>query len=333
MASVRKRTWQTKDGKQTAWIADYFDQAGVRRQKTFSSRGAAKDWLPKTQQEVKQRKHVPDSTAPTVSVAAAAWIKRGEVDGLERSTIQQRREHVDGHILPLLGAATKLSRVDVDRFRDDLLSTRSKAMARKVMVSFKAILKQARMSHIAADVAPIVTGGRHKKRLEAGRDFQTASEVKAVIEASEGSPKAQALAAMLAFCGLRASELRALAWRHVDLVKATVTIKERADRWSTIGSPKSDAAKRVIGLNTTAVKALKEWKLAQPAGRALVFGTRNDRPDLAPNIQKRLLDPLLAKAKVKHYGLHAFRHFAISSWLRTCGGDFKAVQVRAATRR
>ena len=78
------------------------------------------------------------------------------------------------------------------------------------------------------------------------------------------------------------------------------------------------------------MRALKEWKLAQPGGRILVFGTRTDHPDLAPNIQRRLLDPLLTKAGVRHCdGSHAFRHFAVSSWLKTCGGDFKAVQVRA----
>jgi integrase len=251
------------------------------------------------------------------------------VDNLERSTIQQRREHVDCHIVPLLGADTKLSRVDVDRFRDDLLSTRSQPMARKVMTSFKAILKRAKLSYLAADVDSIGVGKRHQRKVKVGVDFPTASEVKAVIEASRGNPKGEALIAVLAFCGLRASELRGLAWRHVNFSKATVTIEERADRWSTIGSPKSDAAKRTIGLNATTVQALRAWRLAQSGGRTLVFGTRNNRPDLAPNIQMRLVDPLLAKAGVKHYGLHAFRHFAVSSWLKTCGGDFKAVQVRA----
>jgi hypothetical protein len=35
MAKVRKRTWTRKAGPQTAWIADYFDQAGKRHIKTF----------------------------------------------------------------------------------------------------------------------------------------------------------------------------------------------------------------------------------------------------------------------------------------------------------
>jgi integrase len=86
--------------------------------------------------------------------------------------------------------------------------------------------------------------------------------------------------------------------------------------------------------------------------RNLVFGTASDRPDGLPNIRRRLLHPAWIKAGValqvldaagkpvkdrkgklvmrpKYTGLQALRHFAISSWLRTCNGDFKAVQIRA----
>jgi len=340
-ASVRKRTWQTKHGPKTAWIADYFDQGGVRRQKTFSTRSAAKDWLPATQQEVKARTHVPDSTAPTVAVAAERWIGQGEADGLERSTLAQRWQHVECHIIPLIGGETKLSKVDVARFRLELLSTRSRALSKAVMTSFKAILKDAKMSHLAADVKPIEISGRHKRKLKAGVDFPTAAEVRALIDT--GDAKARALVCLAAFAGLRASEIRGLRWDpDLDLDKGTVTIEMRADRWGYTGSPKSEAAHRTIGLNATTVRTLKEWKLAQPpapyiakdgekrhAQRGKVFGTATGYADMLGNIQRRVLNPLLSKAGVKHYSLHAFRHFAISSWLKTCGGDFKAVQVRA----
>jgi hypothetical protein len=97
------------------------------------------------QQEVKQRTHRPESTAPTVADACEAWIRRGEVGGKERSTIRQRRQHVDLHIVPLLGGQTKLSRIDVEAFRDDLLGSRARPMAKKVMTSLRMILKQAKM--------------------------------------------------------------------------------------------------------------------------------------------------------------------------------------------
>jgi integrase len=65
--------------------------------------------------------------------------------------------------------------------------------------------------------------------------------------------------------------------------------------------------------------------LAQPPGRALVFGTAKDRPDQLANLRRRLLAPLLVKAGVRFYSPHALRHYAISSWLAS-SIDPKTVQ-------
>jgi integrase len=130
--------------------------------------------------------------------------------------------------------------------------------------------------------------------------------------------------------GLRASELRALPWTNVALgAHPMVTIEQRADKWATIGSPKSEASHRMVPLGATAVKALKEWRLAQPPGRTLVFGTASDKPDMLHNLQRRLLTPLCASAGVRRYSWHALRHYAISAWLKACGGNFKLVQTWA----
>jgi integrase len=102
-----------------------------------------------------------------------------------------------------------------------------------------------------------------------------------------------------------------------------VTVAQRADRWAQIGSPKSAAAHRTVPLGATAAQALRAWRLQQPPGRSLVFGTSTDRPDTLPNLRRRVLSPLGL------YGLHSFRHYAISAWLRTCKGDFKLVQTWA----
>jgi integrase len=291
--------------------------------------------------EVKSHTHRPDSTSPIVRAAGEAWIKRGQADGLERSTLDQRRQHLDLHIVPLLGEGTKLSKIDVEAFRDVLLTTRSRAMAKKVMTSLKAILRQAKMAHLATDTAGIKAGGRHRKRLEVGVDIPQVPEVKALLDAAD--TKSRALVCLAAFGGLRASEIRGLAWSRLNLDKAQVEVAERADKWGLLGSPKSEAAKRTITLNATTVQALRAWKLAQPPlavegpdgskikrPRALVFGTATDKPDLLGNLQRRVLAPLQVKAgATSRYSFHGLRHFAISSWLKTCNGDFKAVQIRA----
>jgi integrase len=139
-------------------------------------------------------------------------------------------------------------------------------------------------------------------------------------------PKAKAMAALAALAGLRPSELRALRWSDVELGRhPTVTISQRADAWCTIGSPKAESSRRAVPLGEVAAMALKAWKLAQAPGRALVFGTGTDRPDMLGNLQHRLLEPLCTAAGVPRYTWHSLRHYAISSWLAALI-DIKTVQ-------
>jgi integrase len=330
MATIKRRTWTTSRGEQReAWVVRYADQDGKWRLKTFERKGAARDWAATALHEVKQRKHVPDSTSPTLAKAAKAWIERGEADGRERSTLSQRRQHVEFHILPLLGAGTNLSRLDLDSFRDELLRTRSRAMAKKVMTSLKGVLKLQKMAHLAADVAPIETGGRHKKRLEVGRDIPTPIEVRMLLAAATGYSRA--LLVMAVFCGLRASELRALTWADVDLVERRLEVRQRADKWSLIGPPKSSTPYRSVTLGPIAANTLKEWRLARP-GDGLVFGNGVGKVESLPNIWNRHVAPLQVAAGVvgsdgkAKYGLHAFRHF-FASWLIDQGFGPKRVQA------
>jgi integrase len=156
---------------------------------------------------------------------------------------------------------------------------------------------------------------------------------------------------LAAFAGLRASEIRGLRWTDLKLGSdPAVTISQRADRWSEIGSPKSEAARRTVPLDETAAQALRTWKLAQPPVSyrengekrqrppTLVFGTATDKPGTPSNLQQRLLDPLQVRAGITSgvkvdaagkpvldedgnpipltkYSWHALRHYAISSWL------------------
>lgn len=331
MASIRRRAWTTGKGEQrTAWVVRYADQDGKWRLKTFDRQRDAKDWQTTALHEIRQRKHVPESASPTVGAAAAAWIRRGEADRKERSTLTQRRQHVDLHILPLLGADTKLSRVDVESFRDELLRTRSRALARKVMTSLKAILRQAKMGHLAANVEEIKTGGRHRKRLEVGRDIPTPEEVRALI--AEASGYIRALLTVVVFTGLRASEVRAIRWVDVYLDERRILwVRQRADKWNSISFMlKSDTSYRSVPMSPFVVNTLKEWKLARRG--ELVFGNGVGNVESLPNIWNRHLAPLQVAAGIvgedgrAKYGLHAFRHF-FASWRLDQGDTIKRVSA------
>ena len=95
-------------------------------------------------------------------------------DARERSTIDQYRQHVKLHIKPRLGR-TKLAQLtptQVDNFRDELLAELSRPLARKVLTSFKSILKVANYSQVAANVT-IGRDKRGKRKLEVGVDLPT----------------------------------------------------------------------------------------------------------------------------------------------------------------
>jgi integrase len=334
MASIRKRAWRTAGGEpREGWQVDFVDQEGKRRHRQFARKKDADAWLVQARGQVQSGTFTPDSGSATVGGAIDLWIERAGAEGLEVGTVAMYRQHRQ-HLLALIDGGTKLSRLTqarCEQLRDDLLKTHSRAMAKKLLGTFKSTMKDARRrglvaQNVAADTT-IGAGGRHRKRLEVGVDVPTPAEVRALLDAAD--PRARAMVALAALAGLRASELRGLGWSSVDLGdQPAVTIAERADYRAVIGSPKSASSRRTIPLGETAVRALKEWRIAQPPGRSLVFGTATDRPDMLSNLQRRLLTPLCAAAGAKRYGWHSLRHFAISAWL-AAGIDPKTSQTWA----
>src|SRR5262249_25424156 len=142
MASVRKRILPSGEAR---WQVDYRDGAGKRRHKQFTRKAEAESFETKVRAEIAAGTHVADSASVTLQEAGDLWLTRADREGLEASTIRQYRQHVKHHISPLIGS-TKLSRLTtpaVEKFRDDLLKTRSRALTRAVLTSLKGILKEA----------------------------------------------------------------------------------------------------------------------------------------------------------------------------------------------
>jgi integrase len=355
MATVRKRTWQSGGESKTAWIADYFDQGGKRHLKTFATKKAADAWLVTARHQVSQGTHTPENASVTVAEAATLWIRRGEVEKLERSTLVKYRNHVDLHIVPFLGAIklARLSAPAMEKFRDDMLGRLSRPMAKKVLGSLKAILSEAqRQGLVAQNVAAPVkirTKGRDERKLAVGRDIPTKGEIKAILAAADGRWHPLLMTAV--FTGLRSSESRGLTWDDVDLASKMVHVRQRADQWGVIGSPKSEAGRREIPMTDSLVNTLREWKLRCPRTKAsedgparlwLVFPNGDGKPESHTNIINRGFDPIQIKAgvadphptkkdedgkpvMVAKYGMHAIRHF-FASWAIEQGFTPKRVQ-------
>jgi len=298
--SIRKRTWKTAKGaEKQAWIVDYVDQAGARHIKTFDRKKEADHFAATAHIEVRQGTHTADSQSVTIAEAGELWITTCEQSGLERSTLDQYRAHLDYHIIPYLGRM-KLSQVSaatVRKFEDDLLAgaptldsegsevaPRSQAMKKKVRGSLGAIVADAQERGLVArnvvrELRARRKPGRENRaekrqrgKLKIGVDIPTPDEIRALIGQLRGRWRSFFLTAI--FAGLRSSELRGLRWADIDFEKRELHIRQRADRYNVIGRPKTEAGERSIPLPPMVLNALREWRLVCPKGeRDLVFPT------------------------------------------------------------
>jgi integrase len=323
--SVRKRKWTTRNGEaKESWVVDYVDQHGERHIETFAKKKDADAYQATVKVDVSRGVHTAPSKSTTVAEAAEDWISFVQLEGRERSTVAQYRQHVKHHINRLLGheRLAKLTTPRINTFRDDLLADLSRVQAKKVLSSLKALLKDAkRRGNVAQNAALDVSiriDKRDKGKLRVGVDIPTPDEIRKIIHAADGGQRPLLLT--LTFTGLRSSELRGLRWQDIDLKRGELHVRQRADQFNEIGKPKSESGDRTIPLGPLVLNALKEWKLACPKGeRGLVFP--NEHGDLESHsvIIRRILCPVQVAAGVvtgkaaKYPGTHAFRHF-FASW-------------------
>ena len=176
--SVRKRKWTTARGEsKEAWVVDYVDQNGDRHIETFEKKKEADARHAAVRVDIRKGTHVADSATVTVKEAGEDWIRSGQGAGLERTTTDQYRQHLDLHIVPFLGR-TKLSQITVPivrKFQDELLEAgRSPAMVKRVVGSLGALLADAQeRGRVAHNAVREMSGRRAKGKVRPGRASPT----------------------------------------------------------------------------------------------------------------------------------------------------------------
>jgi integrase len=349
--SVRRSTWKNRDGSRgEAWMVCYRDHAGARRFKNFKKKRDADAYHAEVRVDVRKGVHTADRASITIAEAGRLWIETSTNAGLERATVDQYKQHLKLHIAPLIGA-TKLSQLTVPAvrlFEDRLAKDRSPILAHKVLRSLGAIIADAQeRGLVAQNVVRSLRRGRRVRhsakrqrgKLKAGVDIPTPDEIRAIVAHLEGARRPMLLTAI--FTGLRASELRGLRWADIDLKRAVLHVRQRADRYQQIGAPKSEAGERTVPLPPLLVNTLREWKLACPKGaKDLAFANQRGNPHVLTDIIRRSFHPaqvaagvVNAKGRAKYGGLHTLRHF-YASWCinrKVDGGlelPLKVVQAR-----
>jgi len=327
--SVRKRKWTTRNGEEKeAWIVQYLDQNGVDRIKTFARKKEADNYHDTVRTSGRAGVHT--SSKATVAEAGRLWLADAE-DRLEAATVESYRQHLDDHIIPYIGSV-KLSQLTVPmvrEFMDKLRNNkRSPAMIKRVIGDLGSILADAQeRGQVAQNVVRSLNP--HKKRrhaerrqkaqLKVGVDIPAPDEIRAIVTHLKGRWRPLLLTAI--FTGLRASELRGLRWADVVFKKQELHVRQRADRFNTIGQTKSSSSQRTVPLPPIVVNTLKEWKLSGPKSETdLVFPTGAGGVENLSNILTRGFGPAHVAAgvvdkdgKPKYGGLHSLRHF-YASW-------------------
>jgi hypothetical protein len=163
-----------------------------------------------------------------------------------------------------------------------------------------------------------LTGVTYETKPDGGDGWLTYFIRRGIAAATDTRLRALLLTAVLT--GLRASELRGLRWADVDLKKAELHVRQRADRFNRIGAPKSVSSRRTVLLDPdTLIPALKEWKLACPKAEGdLVVPTASGQIQDLRNLSRNLEVIYIAagvtdKSGAPKYALHALRHF-FASW-------------------
>ena len=353
VVSVRRRSWVGRGERKEAWVVDYVDQHRTRHIKTFARKKDADAYHAKVAVDVRAGIHTADSRSVTVVEAGRLWLNGAAAAKLERPTIEQYEQHLRLHIAPLIGEVrlTQLTVPMARSFEDQLAKDRSPAMVRIVMRSLGAILADAQerglvAQNVVRNLRCARRGNgraradkRQRGKLKVGVDIPTPAEIGALIAHLTDQRRALLLTAILT--GLRSSELRGLRWQDIDLKRAVLHVRQRADCYRRIGRPKSAAGERTVPLPPMLVNTLREWKLACPkSDRDLAFPNGRGNPEYRSDIVYRSFRPAQVAAGVvngqgraKYGGLHALRHF-YASWCinrRVDGGlelPLKLVQSR-----
>ncbi|HVT26636.1 MAG TPA: site-specific integrase [Lacipirellulaceae bacterium] len=370
MASIRKRQWTTARGEiGVAWIVDFLDPSGARQRVQFLSRREAVAFRTDIEGQLKAGSYRANAAKVTVTAAAdlfladcEARMERGEqmtrhnykvYEGHIRNYICPNPERHAGHRWPSrlrrfeqgLGTVTlrELSAGRVVEFRDALRTAGvSPVTTRKILETLKLLLDHAiGLDLVASNVA---RGVRVIRRRDEGvkRITPPAKEaMRQLIDAAD--PDFRVKLVFASTTGVRAGELHALRWRHLNLDKGEVKIEARVDIYGDEDVTKTAAGMRSVPLGNSVVTVLKAWKLRAKTkkGGDLVFPNTKGGFENHDNMMKRSYLPLFAKLQRLHqeapshyppapryFNWHALRHFAISCWIEA-GLTPKTVQTFA----
>jgi integrase len=356
MAAIRKRTWKTPKGETRVAFSVNVEGEGSRSRRQFATRREAEAYRVDAEHQRRTGTYRADAANVRISEVADQFLDhcKGRWQRGERMT-QQNFKVYEGHVRNYICpdatrhaerkpnrrliqfvegiSSVKLAQLTPGRvgdFRDRLRSAGvSVVTTRKILGTLLQLLNYA----ISRDFIAVNAARGVKvigRRDEGAKKIvpPTKETVCRLLEVAGEDFRIRLLFASVT--GVRAGELHALRWRHIDFDAGEVTVETRVDAYGDEDVTKTAAGMRTVPLAQPLAIALKAWKLRTTRKQPddLVFpneiGTYTNHSDLV----KRKFLPLFAKLAALHaqdptehapppprFNWHALRHFAISCWI------------------
>ncbi len=339
MASVRKREWEYKGRPRSAWIVDYIDQSGDRRQATFKTKKEADAYRAHIEVEIRNGEHVAITQTVTMAEAMDDYIKYCEArtlrnDGLSagsvenyRRSVARCREHI-GHI-----KMTALSSAHMQKLSDSLADNGySGSTVQDSIFTVGQVIEHAIMR---GWVRRNVMRDKKVRMPKKNRDtpIPTLDEVRRILSVIGEVKKGYveeccyarvAMVVLAIFTGMRRGEICGLHWSNVDFEQRVIHVKHNLTDRGVLKAPKTNAGVRTVPMSAPVYAALKAiWDLDPEArGEYVVAGKGGKR--IMPFTVTGYHWPRVLKAagikgegKAPKYTFHSLRKVATSLFLNS----------------
>lgn len=148
-------------------------------------------------------------------------------------------------------------------------------------------------------------------------------EVVRMVKALDKHPNAKAAVIVAAFTGLRRGEISGLRWEDYDTKTQELNIT-RSVYEGEVQTTKTEASATRVPVIGIVRKALADH-LKRDSGDGYIFHDSVGNPMRFENFTQREVQPILEKAGVEWYGLHAFRRF-LGTTLNDKGVDLETIK-------
>jgi integrase len=272
MASVRKRKWIHNGKEGEAWVVNYTDQGGKRRQKAFDRKKEADAYRTEIEAEIKQGVHTALNESVKVSEAVRAFCvdcqKRVTAGTMTNGGFKSYRWKLEKYAVQKFGTrkVSTITAEEVQDWVDELLRTLSPTSVTGIYVAFGVLLSFAvRRRWVRRNILrdmPCKLPARPKRKA-----VPTKADILALMHAASTMERGENLLTFVnrlvvvacgVFGGFRPGETFGLQWEDVDWQKGVIHVRHSHTKMDGLKAPKTEAGYRDVPITAPIDRALRQ---------------------------------------------------------------------------